>query len=61
MVSGNPEEPISVSSHLGLSGRQEDKTHIRHLLIRAGIITGSGGFNLAKARKNLGSKPQNNT
>jgi len=34
MISGNIEEPLDIEAHIGLTGKTEDKTDMKHKLAK---------------------------
>ena len=53
MISGESDSPLSIEAHLWTSGKREDKTGMRYMLLSNWILTDSGGFNIDTVRENL--------
>jgi len=54
MITWNPDEPLSVSAHISMWGKVEDRTKMQYLLKKHWLINEGGGFNKKRARGNLG-------
>lgn len=56
MITGSTDLPIIKEMHLWISWKVEDRTVMRHLLVKNGVISSSGSFNIELLRVNLRKK-----